>query len=328
MGLKETVDELNKTYGPGTLQMMSDRPQMDVSVIPSGNIALDIALGIGGYPRGRIIELFGTESAGKTTLALHAVAEAQKLGENVVYVDSEHSLDPEYAAAIGVDVDKLYISQPDYGEMGLAVALKAAESGEVSLVIIDSVAALTPRAEIAGDLGDSHMGLQARLMSQAMRKMNGAAYMNGTILLFINQIREKIGVMFGSNETTPGGRALKFYASQRLDIRRIGQIKDGVEIVGNQTRVKIVKNKCARPFTVAEFDIIYGNGMSQDGSIIDIGVEMKLLKKSGAWYYDNNGESLGQGREKAKATLEADPKLAASIYDLIIKKIESDNNSD
>lgn len=306
-----------KKYGEGALMSLADKG-LDVEAIPSGNIALDIALGIGGYPKGRIVEVYGPESSGKTTLALHAIAETQKQDGICAFIDAEHALDPRYAKAIGVETDDLLISQPDYGEQALEICDELVKSGEVSLIIIDSVAALTPQAEIAGEMGDSHVGLQARLMSQALRKLNGMAQQTGTVLFFINQLREKIGVMFGSPETTPGGRALKFYASQRLDIRRREAIKDGVEVIGNHTRIKVVKNKVAPPFREAEVDIMYGEGMSAEGSLLDIGVARGVIRKSGAWYYDSADNKLGQGREAAKAHLRNNQDLAANIYQEIV----------
>jgi recombination protein RecA len=317
MSLKGALEAIEKKHGKEAVSKMSDRPSMGVELVPSGNIQLDVALG-GGYPKGRIVEIYGPESSGKTTMALHAVAEAQKAGGKCLFIDAEHALDPVYAEAIGVDVDELFISQPESGEDALDIALEMIRSEEIAIIVVDSVAALTPRAEIAGDIGDSHVGLQARMMSQAMRKMRGIADETGTIVIFINQLREKIGVMFGSPETTPGGRALKFYASVRLDIRRIGAIKQGVEIVGNQTKVKVVKNKIAPPFKIAEFDIMYGEGASQAGSVLDLAVEEGLIKKSGAWYADaTTGEKVGQGREAGKLYLQANPEYEQALYDQI-----------
>jgi recombination protein RecA len=281
---------------------LGEKPNVGVEAVPTGALALDLALGIGGLPRGRVVEIYGPESSGKSTLALHVVAEAQRNGGICAYVDAEHALDPVYAKAIGVNVDDLLVSQPDTGEQGLEIVDMLARSGAMDVIIIDSVAALTPRAEIEGDMGDSHMGLQARLMSQALRKLTGTLYKTGTVCVFINQLREKIGVMFGSPETTPGGRALKFYSSVRLDIRRIESIKDGAEVVGNRTRVKVVKNKVSPPFRQAEFDIMYGQGISREGSLLDVGVDLGIVKKAGAWY-TYEGEQLGQGREKAKEFL-------------------------
>ena len=289
---------------------------MAIEAIPTGALSLDLALGIGGLPRGRVIEIYGPESSGKSTLAMHVVAEAQRNGGICAYIDAEHAMDPIYARAIGVDVDELLISQPDTGEQALEITDMLVRSGAIDVVVIDSVAALTPRAEIEGEMGDSHVGLQARLMSQALRKLTANLNKSDTIAIFINQLREKIGVMFGSPETTPGGRALKFYSSVRLDIRRIESIKDGVEVVGNRTRVKVVKNKCAPPFKQAEFDIMYGKGISREGSLLDIGVDLGLVKKSGAWYtYD--GEQLGQGRENAKLFLIENPEIMVEISERI-----------
>ena len=326
MGLDEAFSNISKKYGEGAIMRLGDRDSLDLDVIPSGNISLDLALGVGGYPRGRIVECYGPESSGKTTLALHAAAEAQKQGETVAFIDAEHALDPTYAAAIGVDTNELLIAQPSSGEEALEIAKELIKSGDVALIVVDSVAALTPQAELAGDIGDSHVGLQARLMSQALRIMTGAAERTGTTVFFINQIREKIGVMFGSPETTPGGRGLKFYSSIRLDIRRKDQIKDGVEIVGNKTKIKVVKNKVAPPFRIADVDIMYGEGMSREGSLLTLGVDFDILKKSGAWYYDHNGEQIGQGFEKSKQALKDDPALAAEIYALIVEKVHASKN--
>jgi recombination protein RecA len=299
---------------------LGDSPEVAMKVIPTGSIALDIALGIGGLPRGRVIEVYGPESSGKTTVALHAVANAQAAGGIAAFIDAEHALDPEYARAIGVDTDALLVSQPDTGEQALEIADMLIRSGALDVIVIDSVAALVPRAEIEGEMGDSHVGLQARLMSQALRKITGALSNSGTTAIFINQLREKIGVMFGSPETTTGGRALKFYASIRLDIRRIESLKDGTDVVGNRTRVKVVKNKVASPFKQAEFDIMYGKGISREGSLIDVGVEQSIIRKSGAWYtYD--GDQLGQGKEKAREFLRENPDVAAEIEKKIKEKL-------
>ena len=289
---------------------------MAIDVISTGALALDLALGIGGLPRGRITEIYGPESSGKSTLAMHVVAEAQRNGGVCAYIDAEHAMDPIYAKAIGVDIDQLLISQPDTGEQALEICDMLVRSGSLDVVVIDSVAALTPKAEIEGDMGDSHVGLQARLMSQALRKLTGSINRTNTIVIFINQLREKIGVMFGSPETTPGGRALKFYSSVRLDIRRIESIKDGADVVGNRTRVKVVKNKVAPPFKQAEFDITYGKGISREGSLIDLGVECGIVKKSGAWY-TYEGEQLGQGRENAKNFLIENPEMMMEITDRV-----------
>ena len=302
---------------------MGDKGSMSMESVPTGALALDLALGIGGMPRGRIAEIFGPEGSGKTTLATHVVAEAQRNGGICAYIDAEHAMDPVYAKAIGVDVDELLISQPDTGEQALEIADMLIRSGALDVVVIDSVAALTPRAEIEGDMGDTHVGLQARLMSQALRKLTSNLNKSKTICIFINQLREKIGVMFGSPETTPGGRALKFYSSVRLDIRRIEAIKDGDEIVGNRTRVKVVKNKCAPPFRQAEIDIMYGAGISREGSVIDLGADLDIVKKSGAWY-TYEGEQLGQGRENAKRFLTENPEVMMEITDRVWREAMPD----
>jgi recombination protein RecA len=317
--LDAALAQIDKQFGKGSAMRMGEVTASKVEIIPTSSTALDIALGIGGYPRGRIVEIYGPESSGKTTLALHAVANCQKAGGVVAYIDAEHALDPQYAAALGVDIENMIISQPDTGEQGLEIADTLIRSGAIDLVVIDSVAALVPRAEIEGDMGDSHVGLQARMMSQALRKITGGLNNTGTTAIFINQLREKIGVMFGSPETTTGGKALKFYASVRLDIRRIETLKDGTEAVGNRTRVKVVKNKMAPPFRQAEFDIIYGEGISFEGGLVDIGVEMGFVKKSGAWY-TYNGEQLGQGKEKARTFLKDNPVIAKEIEGLILAK--------
>jgi recombination protein RecA len=291
---------------------MGDRKAVAMEVIPTGSVALDIALGVGGLPRGRVVEIYGPESSGKTTVALHAIANAQKAGGIAAFIDAEHALDPEYAKKLGVDIDALLVSQPDTGEQALEIMDMLVRSGAIDIVVVDSVAALVPRAEIEGEMGDSHMGLQARLMSQALRKMTGALHQSNTTAIFINQLRDKIGVFFGSPETTTGGKALKFYASVRLDVRRIETLKDGQEAVGNRTRVKIVKNKVAPPFKQAEFDIIYGVGISREGSLIDMGVEIGIVKKSGAWF-TYEGDQLGQGKENARAFLIDNPDLANDI---------------
>jgi recombination protein RecA len=291
---------------------MGDRKAVAMEVIPTGSVALDIALGVGGLPRGRVVEIYGPESSGKTTVALHAIANAQKAGGIAAFIDAEHALDPEYAKKLGVDIDALLVSQPDTGEQALEIMDMLVRSGAIDIVVVDSVAALVPRAEIEGEMGDSHMGLQARLMSQALRKMTGALHQSNTTAIFINQLRDKIGVFFGSPETTTGGKALKFYASIRLDVRRIETLKDGQDAVGNRTRVKIVKNKVAPPFKQAEFDIIYGVGISREGSLIDMGVEIGIVKKSGAWF-TYEGDQLGQGKENARAFLIDNPDLANDI---------------
>jgi len=310
--LEMAMASIEKQYGKGAVMKMGDKGEMTIEAIPTGALALDLALGIGGLPRGRVVEIFGPESSGKSTLAMHAVAEAQRNGGICAYIDAEHAMDPVYARAIGVDVDELLISQPDTGEQALEITDMLIRSGALDIVVIDSVAALTPRAEIEGEMGDSHMGLQARLMSQALRKLTANLNKTNTICIFINQLREKIGVMFGSPETTPGGRALKFYSSVRLDIRRIESIKDGAEMVGNRTRVKVVKNKVAPPFREAEFDVMYGEGVSKEGGLLDVGVAMDVVTKTGAWF--NFGETrLGQGREAAKEFLKTSPEIAAEI---------------
>ena len=310
--LEMAVGQIEKNFGKGAIMRLGERPRVGVEAIPTGALALDLALGIGGLPRGRVVEIFGPESSGKSTLAMHVVAEAQRNGGICAYIDAEHAMDPVYAAAIGVNVDDLYISQPDTGEQALEIADMLIRSGALDVIVIDSVAALVPRAEIEGEMGDSHVGLQARLMSQALRKITGALNNSGTTAIFINQLREKIGVMFGSPETTTGGRALKFYASVRLDVRRIETLKDGQEAVGNRTRVKVVKNKVASPFKQAEFDILYGQGISREGGLIDMGVDHGFVRKSGAWYtYD--GDQLGQGKEKSRQFLKDNPDLAEEL---------------
>jgi recombination protein RecA len=318
--LDMALTQIERQFGKGSVMRMGERLDMGIEAIPTGALALDLALGVGGLPRGRIVEIYGPESSGKSTLAMHVVAEAQRNGGICAYIDAEHAMDPVYAKAIGVNIDDLLISQPDTGEQALEIADMLIRSGALDVLVIDSVAALTPRAEIEGEMGDTHVGLQARLMSQALRKLTGTLSKTDTIAVFINQLREKIGVMFGSPETTPGGRALKFYSSVRLDIRRIESIKDGVEVVGNRTRVKVVKNKVSPPFRQAEFDIMYGKGISREGSLLDIGVDMGLVKKSGAWYtYD--GEQLGQGRENAKQFLTENPEVMVEISERIRKLV-------
>ncbi|GLI00484.1 recombinase RecA [Phytohabitans aurantiacus] len=312
--------QIDKQFGKGSVMRLGERPVIQTAVIPTGSIALDVALGVGGLPRGRVVEIYGPESSGKTTVALHAVASAQRAGGIAAFIDAEHALDPEYAKALGVDTDSLLVSQPDTGEQALEIADMLVRSGALDVIVIDSVAALVPRAEIEGEMGDSHVGLQARLMSQALRKITGILNNSGTTAIFINQLREKIGVMFGSPETTTGGRALKFYASVRLDVRRIESLKDGTDVVGNRTRVKVVKNKVAAPFKQAEFDIMYGKGISREGSLIDVGVEQSIIRKSGAWYtYD--GDQLGQGKEKAREFLKENPDVAAEIEKKILEKL-------
>jgi recombination protein RecA len=318
--LEMAVSQIEKQYGKGSVMRMGEAAHMEIEAIPTGALALDIALGVGGLPRGRIVEIFGPESSGKSTLAMHVVAEAQRNGGICAYVDAEHAMDPVYARAIGVNVDELLISQPDTGEQALEISDMLIRSGALDVLVIDSVAALTPRAEIEGEMGDTHVGLQARLMSQALRKLAGTLNKTNTIAIFINQLREKIGVMYGSPETTPGGRALKFYSSVRLDIRRIEAIKDGVEVVGNRTRVKVVKNKVSPPFKQAEFDIGYGKGISREGSLLDVGVDLGLVKKSGAWY-TYEGEQLGQGRENAKVFLVDNPEIMVEISERIRQQL-------
>ena len=310
--LDSALAQIERQFGKGSLMRLGDSERVPIEVIPTGSIALDIALGIGGFPRGRIVEIYGPESSGKTTVALHAIASVQARGGLAAFIDAEHALDPEYAGNLGVDLDNLYVSQPDTGEQALEICDTLVRSGAIDLVVIDSVAALTPRAEIEGDMGDSHMGLQARLMSQALRKLTSSISKSNCLVIFINQIRLKIGVMFGSPETTSGGNALKFYASVRLDIRRIGAIKDRDEVVGNQTRVKVVKNKMAPPFRVVEFDIMYGEGISKTGELLDLGVNAGIVEKSGSWF-SYNGERIGQGRENAKTFLKENPEMAATI---------------
>ena len=310
--LDAAIGQIERQFGKGSVMRMGEKPNMAIEAISTGALSLDMALGCGGLPRGRIVELFGPESSGKSTLALHVVAEAQRNGGVAAYVDAEHALDPAYSANIGVDVDSLLISQPDTGEQALEIADLLIRSGAIDVIVVDSVAALTPRAEIEGEMGDTHVGLQARLMSQALRKLTATLNKSRTIALFINQLREKIGVMYGSPEVTPGGRALKFYSSVRLDIRKVESIKDGAEVVGNRTRVKVVKNKCAAPFKQAEFDIMYGFGISREGSILDVAVDMGIVKKSGSWY-TYEGEQLGQGRENAKNFLRESPEIVVEI---------------
>jgi len=310
--LEAALGQIDKQFGKGSAMRLGDQERVAVEAIPTGSLALDIALGIGGLPRGRIVEIYGPESSGKTTVALHAVASVQRAGGTAAFIDAEHALDPEYAKKLGVDTDNLIVSQPDTGEQALEIADILVRSGGIDVLVIDSVAALVPKAEIEGEMGDSHVGLQARLMSQALRKITGALNNTGTTAIFINQLREKIGVFFGSPETTTGGKALKFYASVRLDVRRIETLKEGTEPVGNRTRVKVVKNKMAPPFKQAEFDILYGQGISKEGGIIDLGVEHGFIKKSGAWY-TYEGDQLGQGKENARAFLKDNPQLATEI---------------
>ena len=319
--LQAAMDKIEKNFGKGSIMKMGDNSVEQVEVIPTGSIALNAALGVGGYPRGRIIEIYGPESSGKTTLAIHAIAEAQKAGGIAAFIDAEHAFDRFYAAKLGVDIDNLWISQPDNGEQALEIAEQLIRSSAIDIIVIDSVAALTPKAEIEGDMGDNKVGLQARLMSQALRKLTAAVSKTRTTCVFINQLREKIGVMFGNPETTTGGNALKFYASVRLDIRRSTQLKDGEDVIGNQTRVKVVKNKVAPPFRKAEFDIMFGEGISRSGEIIDLGAELGVIKKSGSWY-SYNETKLGQGRDAAKQCVSDNPELAVELEKLIFEKMQ------
>lgn len=319
--LQAAMDKIEKSFGKGSIMKMGDESVEQVEVIPTGSIGLNVALGVGGYPRGRIIEIYGPESSGKTTLAIHAIAEAQKAGGIAAFIDAEHAFDRFYAAKLGVDIDNLWISQPDNGEQALEIAEQLIRSSAIDIIVIDSVAALTPKAEIEGDMGDNRVGLQARLMSQALRKLTSAISKTNTTCIFINQLREKIGVMFGNPETTTGGNALKFYASVRLDIRRANQLKDGEEVIGNQVRVKVVKNKVAPPFRKAEFDIMFGEGISRSGEIIDLGAELGIIKKSGSWY-SYNDTKLGQGRDAAKQCIQDNPELAEELEGLIFNALK------
>lgn len=324
--LDQVLSDIEKQFGKGAVMKLGATEHREIDIIPSGSLALDIALGIGGYPKGRIVEIYGPESSGKTTFALHAIAEAQKLGGRVAFIDAEHSLDPQYAAKLGVNTSELLLSQPDNGEQALEICEALVRSGAISVVVIDSVAALVPQAEIEGEMGDSHVGLQARLMSQALRKLSGVISKTNTIAIFINQLREKVGVMFGNPETTPGGRALKFYASVRLEIRRSEQIKDGSDIIGNKTNIKVVKNKMAPPFKTCSVDIMYGEGVSREGELVDLASEAAIIEKSGSWY-SYNGEKIGQGKENVKALLRAKPEMREEIetkvrehFDIAVKK--------
>ncbi len=319
--LDVAMSQIEQTYGKGSIMKLGQRTVMDVESISTGSLSLDVALGIGGLPKGRIVEIYGPESSGKTTLALHVIAEAQKKGENCAFIDAEHALDPAYAKKLGVNIDELIISQPDTGEQALEITDSLVRSKAISVLVVDSVAALTPRAEIEGEMGDAHMGLQARLMSQALRKLTGSVSKSNCMVIFINQIRMKIGVMFGSPETTAGGNALKFYSSCRLDIRRIGAIKDKEEIIGNQTRVKVVKNKVAPPFRVVEFDIMYGEGISKLGELVDLGVKAGAIEKSGAWF-SYKGDKIGQGRENSKIFLKENPAIAKEIESAVRNQSE------
>lgn len=318
--LRAAMDKIEKNYGKGSIMKMGDDQVEEISVIPTGSIALNAALGVGGYPRGRVIEIYGPESSGKTTLAIHAIAEAQKAGGIAAFIDAEHAFDRFYAEKLGVDIENLWISQPDSGEQALEIAEQLIRSSAIDIIVIDSVAALTPKAELEGEMGDSKMGLQARLMSQALRKLTAAINKTNTTCVFINQLRDKIGVMFGNPETTTGGNALKFYASVRLDIRKIGQLKDGDEVKGTSTRVKVIKNKVAPPFRKAEFDIMYGEGISRAGEIVDLGSDLGVIKKSGSWYSYNDSK-LGQGREAAKECLRDNPELADELEALIFEEL-------
>ncbi|MFS0863892.1 recombinase RecA [Fredinandcohnia sp. 179-A 10B2 NHS] len=310
--LEMALKQIEKQFGKGSIMKLGEQTDRRISTVPSGSLALDVALGVGGYPRGRIIEIYGPESSGKTTVALHAIAEVQQSGGQAAFIDAEHALDPVYAQKLGVNIDELLLSQPDTGEQALEIAEALVRSGAVDILVIDSVAALVPKAEIEGEMGDAHVGLQARLMSQALRKLSGAINKSNTIAIFINQIREKVGIMFGNPETTPGGRALKFYSSVRLEVRRAEQIKQGNEIVGNKTKVKVVKNKVAPPFRVAEVDIMYGEGISKVGEIVDMGSELDIVQKSGSWY-SYEGDRIGQGRENAKQFLKENPEIRKHI---------------
>ena len=320
--LRATMDKIEKTYGKGSIMKMGDEKIVEISVISSGSIALNVALGVGGYPRGRVVEIYGPESSGKTTLAIHAIAEAQKAGGVAAFIDAEHAFDRFYAEKLGVNIDELLISQPSSGEEALEITEQLIRSSAIDIVVIDSVAALTPKAELEGEMGDSKMGLQARLMSQALRKLTGTISKTNTTCMFINQLREKIGVMFGNPETTTGGNALKFYSSVRLDIRRIGAVKDGENIIGNQTRVKVGKNKVASPFLKAAFDILYGEGISRVGEIVDLGSDLGIIKKSGSWY-SYQDTKLGQGREAAKNSIKDNPELAEELEKLVFDALKA-----
>ena len=329
-GRKKAIDQamaqIEKEYGEGSVMRLGNAPKIDIEVIPTGSLAIDVALGIGGLPRGRITEIYGPESSGKTTLTLHVIAEAQKLGGEVAFIDAEHALDPNYAKNLGVDIDNLIVSQPDTGEQALEIAEALARSNAIDVIVVDSVAALVPKAEIAGVMGDSHVGLHARLMSQALRKLTSVIHKSNTIVIFINQLREKVGVMYGNPEVTTGGRALKFYASVRIDIRKVEAIKDGSNIIGNRTRARIVKNKMAPPFKEAEFDIMFGEGISKEGGILDAAVEMDIVNKGGSWY-SYNGERLGQGRDKVKEYMKEHPEFTQSLYDMVMAKMAEEKAS-
>ncbi|MGI6227703.1 MAG: recombinase RecA [Peptococcales bacterium] len=327
--LENALNQIEKQFGKGSIMKLGEQAKLNVDVISTGSLAIDVALGVGGVPRGRVIEIFGPESSGKTTVALHIIAEAQKTGGSAAFIDAEHALDPSYAQKLGVDIDNLLVAQPDTGEQALEIAEALVRSGALDVIVVDSVAALVPRAEIEGEMGDSHIGLQARLMSQALRKLTGTISKSRTTAIFINQIREKVGVMFGNPETTPGGRALKFYASIRMEVRRVDTLKQGVDMVGNRTKVKIVKNKVAPPFKQAEFDIMYGLGISREGDILDLGAELDVIKKSGAWYSFGD-ERLGQGRENAKEFLKENADISQTIETKIkeLLNIPTTNNKD
>lgn len=322
--LEAALAQIEKTYGEGSVMRLGNAPAIEVEVIPTGSLSLDLALGTGGLPRGRIVEIYGPESSGKTTVSLHVVAEAQKKGGEVAFIDAEHALDPIYARKLGVDIDRLIVAQPDTGEQALEIAEALARSGAIDVIVVDSVAALVPKAEIAGVMGDSHVGLHARLMSQALRKLTSVIHKSNTVAIFINQLREKVGVMYGNPEVTTGGRALKFYSSVRIDVRRVEAIKDGSNIIGNRTRAKVVKNKLAPPFKEAEFDIMFGEGISKEGNILDIGVQYDIVQKGGAWY-SYNGDRIGQGRDKAKEYLRQNPGIADTIYNQIMEKVALEN---
>ena len=323
--IDSAIAKIEKDFGEGSIMRLGKAPSIDIEVIPTGALSLDLALGVGGLPRGRITEIYGPESSGKTTLTLHVIAEAQRLGGEVAFIDAEHALDPHYAKNLGVDIDRLIVSQPDTGEQALEIAEALARSNAIDVIVVDSVAALVPKAEITGVMGDSHVGLHARLMSQALRKLTSVIHKSNTVVVFINQLREKVGVMYGHPEVTTGGRALKFYASVRIDIRRVEAIKDGANIIGNRTRAKVVKNKMAPPFKEAEFDIMFGEGISREGSILDVATDFGIITKGGAWY-SYNGERLGQGRDKVKIYMKENPDFTQMIYDMIIDKIKEEKN--
>ena len=320
--LNSVFESIEKQYGKGSIMKLGDTTAVDVDVIPTGSMTLDMALGVGGVPKGRVVEIYGPESSGKTTVALHIVAEAQKKGGEAAFIDAEHALDPVYAAKLGVDIDNLIVAQPDTGEQGLEIAEALVRSGALDVIVIDSVAALVPRAEIEGEMGDSHVGLLARLMSQALRKLTGITSKTGTTVIFINQLREKVGVVYGNPETTPGGRALKYFASVRLDVRKQEAIKNGADVIGNKTRVKVVKNKVAPPFKEAEFDILYGLGISKEGNILDVAVNYNIIQKSGAWF-SYEGERLGQGRDNVRKYMQENPEFTKDIEELIREKMKN-----